>query len=111
MQATPAPADPELEQQIVEIQDALSTIDKQIVRRKEAIEKAPDPSVKATLYSELELLRKERNDLEGLLHELVDEAKASEQTAIDAALARARGLERRQEHHNDREELIRERQR
>lgn len=103
------PADPELETQIMEIQEALSTIDKQIVRRKEAVENASDPAQNATFYHELELLRKERNSLEALLHNLVDEAKASERTAIDEALARARSLERQREYQEQKEELIRER--
>ena len=110
MQAIPVPADPELEAQIVEIQDALSTIDKQIVRHKEALGKTQDSATKTSLYEQLELLRKERNDLEALLHDLVDEAKISEQTAMDEALAHARWLERQQEYQEKKEELIRDRQ-
>ena len=111
MKAIPVPADPELEAQIVEVQDALSTIDKQIVRRKEALKVAQDPAVKATFSNELELLRKERDNLEALLHDLVDEAKLSQQTAIDEALAHARWLERQQEYWEKKEESIRDRQR
>ena len=110
MQPIPVPADPELEAQMVEVQDALSTIDKQIVRHKEALEKTQDAGTTTSLYQQLELLRKEHRELEALLHELVDEAKLSEQTAIDEALAHARWLERQQEYWEKKEELIRDRQ-
>ena len=110
MEAIPAPADPELEEQIVEVQNALKAIYQQMVRRKETLKKTQDATAKATLYDELEQLRKEREDLEALLHDLVDEAKLSEQTAIDEALARARWLERQQEYQTQKEELIRDRQ-
>lgn len=104
------PADPELEEQIVEVQDALKTIHQQMVRRKELINRTQEPAAQATLYSEVEALRQEREDLEALLHDLVDEARVSQQTAIDEALVRARGLERNQERQAQREELIRDRQ-
>ena len=110
LKAIPVPADPELEAQIVEVQEALSTIDKQIVRHKEALGKTQDPATKTSLYEQLELLRKDRNDLEAFLHDLVDEAKISEQTAMDEALAHARWLERQQEYQEKKEELIRDRQ-
>lgn len=106
----PVPADPELEEQIQEIQGALESIHKQMVRRKELLNTTLDSTAKATLYSELDMLRKERDDLEGLLHDLVEEAKLSERTAIDEALARARWLERQQESWEKKEELIRDRQ-
>jgi len=106
----PVPADKELEDQIKEVQDALSAIYEQMVRRKEVLKKTQDAAGKATLYDELERLRKEREDLEALLHDLVDEAKLSEQTTIDAALAHARWLEREQEYQQQKEELIRDRQ-
>ena len=110
MEAMPVPADPELEDQIVEVQKALKAIYQQMVRRKEALKKTQDPAAKATLFDEFERLRKEREDLEKLLHDLVDEAKLSEQTEIDAALARARWLERQQEYEQQKEEIIRDRQ-
>lgn len=110
LEPIPIPADPELEQQILEIQDALSTLHQQTVRRKEALTRAQDAAGKAKLYEELEVLRKERQELEALLHDLVEEARLSEQTAIDEALAQARWLERQQERHAQREELIRDRQ-
>lgn len=110
MEALPVPADVELEEQIQEVQEALSAIYQQMVRRRDALKKTTDAATKASLYDEFERLRKEREDLEALLHDLVDEAKLSEQTAIDAALARARWLERQQEYHAQKEELIRDRQ-
>ena len=106
----PVPADPELEQQIQEVQDALTAIHKEMVRRKDALQQTQDPETKITFSQELERLRKEREDLEGLLHELVDEAKLSQQTVMDAALARARWLERQQESQQQHEELLRDRQ-
>lgn len=110
LEPIPVPADPELEAQIVEIQKALNTLHQQTVRRKEALKRAQDAAGKAKWYEELEVLRKERQELEALLHDLVDEARLSEQTAIDAALAQARWLERQQERQAQREELIRDRQ-
>jgi cell division protein FtsB len=79
-----------------------------MVRRKELLKKTQDPATKATLYDEFEQLRKEREDLEALLHDLVDEARLSEQTAIDEALARARWLERQREYWEKQEELKRD---
>lgn len=110
MEAIVIPADPELERQIDEVQDALAAIYQQMVRRREALKKTQDPTAKATLYEEFERLRKDRDDLEALLHDLVDEAKLSQQTVIDDALARARWLERQQEHQQQKEEIIRDRQ-
>lgn len=104
------PADPELEEQIQEVQEALNTLYQQTVRRKEALKKTQDVAQKAKLYEELEALRKEDEELEALLHDLVEEAQISEQTAIDEALARARWLERQQDYLQQREELIRDRQ-
>ena len=109
MQPIPVPADPELEAQIVEIREALSTIDMQTVRRKEAVERTSDATTQATLYQEIELLRKERDALEGLLRQLVDEARASERTAIDEALARVKVLEQEREHEANKDELLLER--
>ena len=103
-------ADPELEEQIVEIQQALSAINRELVRRNEAVEKTADAEVKTRLYGELDLLRKEHRSLEGLLNDLVDEAKASERTEIDEALARARWLEQQQERWYQKEEQLRDRQ-
>ena len=110
LEPMPVPFDPELEEQIVEIQDALSEVHKQMVRRKAILERSPDAASKAALYDQLEALRKERNNLEALLQDLVEEARASEKTAIDEALARVRWLERRREQLEQREELIRDRQ-
>jgi hypothetical protein len=92
------------------VQDALKTIHQQMVRRKELLTTTQEASAQETLQSELETLRTEREDLEALLHHLVDEAQASQQTAIDEALARARWLERNQERQAQREELLRDRQ-
>lgn len=106
----PVPADPELEAQIEELQSALTALHKEMVRRKDALGKTQDPARKTQWYEELETLRKERGELEALLHALVEEARISEQTAIDEALARARWLERQQERQQQKEEIIRDRQ-
>lgn len=109
LEPIPTPADPELEEQIHEVQDALDAINRQIVRRKDAVIKTEDAAAKAKLYEELDLLRRERNELASLLNDLVEEARVSERTAIDEALARARWLERQQEQWYQKEELIRDR--
>ncbi|MBI4354529.1 MAG: hypothetical protein HY595_04765 [Candidatus Omnitrophica bacterium] len=109
LQPYPVPADPELEEQIVEIQQALSAINRELVRRNEAVEKTADPAEKTHLYDELDKLRKERRSLDALLNDLIDEARASERTEIDEALARVRWLERQQEQWYQKEELIRDR--
>ena len=106
----PVPFDPELEHQIEEVQGALGAIHKQMVRHKEQIKHEQDPAMKAKTYDKLEALRKEREDLGALLNDLVEEAKASQRTAIDEALRRARWLERQQESWEKKEELLRDRQ-
>lgn len=111
MKPIPVPADAELEQQIRDVQEALKTIYEQMVRHAEALKNAPDAATRAQLSEELEELRTERDGLEKLLHHLIDEAKLSERTAIDEALARARWLERQQEQWQQKEEAIRDRQR
>lgn len=110
LEPMPIPADPELEEQIHEVQDALEAINRQIVRRKDALGKSDDSAAKTKLYEELDALRKERAELDALLDDLVEEAKTSERTAIDEALSRARWLERQQDYWSQREELLRDRQ-
>ena len=110
LEPIPVPFDPELEALIEEIQDGLKTIHRQMVRRKESVDQTQDPAAKAAIYEELEALRKERDELRGLLNKLVEEAKISELTEIDEALARARWLEQREERWEKKEELIRDRQ-
>ena len=110
MEPYPVPADPELEAQIREVQQGLSTLHKEMVRRKDASSKPMDAATKAKLLEEFDGLRRERDDLEAILHDLVEEAKLSERTAIDEALAKARWLERQQAYQEQKEELIRDRQ-
>lgn len=106
----PTPADPELEAQIKEIQDALSAINMQIVRRKELLRTMQDAAAKSKTYEELDTLQKERRELDALLRNLVEEARISERTAIDEALARVRWLERQQQYWDQKEEVLRDRQ-
>lgn len=109
LQPYPTPADPELEEQIAELQQAVGAITKELVRRKKAVHELQDSAAKTQLYDEIEMLRKEERMLGALLRDLIDEARASEWTAIDEALARARWLERQQEYHEKAEEIIRDR--
>ena len=109
LEPIPVPFDPELEHQIEEVQDALSAINKQLVRHKEQLKHEEDPAAKAKVYDTLEAFREEREDLEAVLNDLVEEAKASQRTVIDEALARARWLERQQEQWYQKEELTRDR--
>lgn len=109
LEPIPVPFDPELERQIEEVQDALTTIHQQMVRHKERATETQDLANKAKLYETLEALRRERDDLQAVLNDLVAEAKASQRTAIDEALARARWLEHQQERWYQKEELTRER--
>ena len=109
-QSTPVPADPELERQIEEVQDALKTVYKQMVRRKETLKQTDDLATKDLLHQELEALQRDRKELESLLRDLVEEAKVSQRTAIDEAIARARWWEHQQERWDKQEELIRDRQ-
>ena len=110
LKSLPVPADPELERQIEEVQDALKTVYKQMVRRKETLQQTDDLAKKDLLHQELEVLQRDRKELEGLLRDLVEEAKVSQRTAIDEAIARARWWERQQERWDKQEELIRDRQ-
>ena len=102
--------DPELKEQILKINDVLEELHQQMADRKGAIQAVSSDAKKAALYVELDRLRKEHDMLERLLHELVEEAKATEWTTIDEALKRARAVERHQERAYQREENLRERQ-
>ncbi|MBI3011753.1 MAG: hypothetical protein HYY58_04630, partial [Candidatus Omnitrophica bacterium] len=82
----------------------------QVVRRKRLVADAQDEAAKARLLGEIDSLRTERDEIESLLHQLVNEARASERTAIDEALANVRMLEWRREQLDRREEIIRDRQ-
>lgn len=110
LQPIPVPVDPELEAQLFELQDALRAVHQQIVRRKRILTDAQDEAAKARLLTEIDSLRTERDEIESLLHQLVNEARASERTAIDEALANVRMLEWRREQLDRREEIIRDRQ-
>ncbi|GEM_PF-5472822 len=104
-----ATEDPELQEQISQVNQALEEIHQQLVARKKALQMVLSDAQKARLYDELDGLRRERDMLERLLHDLVDEAQATEWTAIDEALKRARAAERPQERAVQREENLRER--
>lgn len=99
-----------LKAQIVAVAGALGTIHEAMAQRRRAIQQAAGGPQKAVLYTELDGLRKEHDMLERLLHELVEEAQATEWTKIDEALKRAKPFERRQEEQSKREDDLRERQ-
>ncbi|MBI4227405.1 MAG: hypothetical protein HY600_03905 [Candidatus Omnitrophica bacterium] len=98
-----------LKEQIAKVDEALATIHEQMAVRRQALQQAMTEGQKASLYAELDGLRKEHDLLERLLHELLDEARATEWTAIDAALARVKSYERVQERATRREEALRDR--
>ncbi len=105
-----ATEDTDLRTQIVKIDQALEDLHTQMAHRRKAIQLEIDPAKKTALYSELDEMRKNRDTLEQILHELVEEAKATEWTKIDEALKRSRKFEQYQEKAYRREEAIRERQ-
>lgn len=109
-QALEVPAeDPILKEQILEVHQALEGLHQEMALRRKKLQHATTESQKATLYSELDGLRKEHDMLERLLHELVEEAKATEWTRVDEALRQVRGLERYQEKQQRREDVLRDR--
>lgn len=105
-----ATEDPVLKEQIVQVTGALQKIHQEMTRRRKGIEAEADPKKKAVLYADLDALRKEHDLIERLLHELVEEARATEWTKIDEALRRALAFERYQERAYRHEEVLRDRQ-
>ncbi|MBI3323297.1 MAG: hypothetical protein HYZ95_02395 [Candidatus Omnitrophica bacterium] len=102
--------DPVLKEQIQTVTEALNGLHRSIAQNRRALQASPDDSAKSALYAELDGLRKEHDMLERLLHDLVEEARATEWTRIDEALRRTKSYERRQEHSYEKEEALRERQ-
>lgn len=105
-----ATEDAVLKEQIRRVNDGLAELHMQLAARRKALQQETDPAKKSALYSELDGLRKEHDMLERLLHELVEEARATEWTQIDEALRKIKSYERRQEHSYEKEEALRERQ-
>ncbi|MBI2870226.1 MAG: hypothetical protein HYY14_00785 [Candidatus Omnitrophica bacterium] len=108
VEALPVPYDPELEQQIQEVQESISTLHEQMVRRKAALEQALEPGEEGRIREELSQLKHERDALEKMLHNLVDEARASEWTKIDEALKRTRRLDILEDRKERKEEAVRD---
>ena len=104
-----ATEDPVLKEQIVKVTEGLEQLHEQMAQRRQALNASIDEVQKTALYAELDGLRKEHDMLERLLHELVDEATATEWTKIDEALKRARRFEWSQEEAYQKEENLRER--
>ena len=102
--------DQELKEQIEKVAEGLGELHQQMAQRRKMIQSETSEAKKVAWYAELDGLRKEHDLLEGLLHELVEEATATEWTKVDEALKRAREFERHQEHAYQREEGLRERQ-
>lgn len=105
-----ATEDAVLKEQIRKVNESLTTLHQEMSALRRAIQREADPSRKAALYAELDGLRKQHDMLERLLHDLVDEARATEWTAIDEALRRIKPYEKRQEKAYEKEEALRERQ-
>ena len=102
--------DAELKEQIVKIEEALAALHPEMARRRNGIKQETDPARKAALYAELDSLREDHDALERILHDLVEEAIATEWTKIDEALKKARLIEQYQEKASRHEEVIRDRQ-
>ena len=107
--ATLATEDEVLREQIFKVNDALEDLHQQIAQQRRKIQAAGTDAERAGLYARLDALRKEHDMLERLLHDLVEEAKATEWTEVDEALRRVRGLERYQEKQQRREDVLRDR--
>lgn len=105
-----ATEDEVLKEQIHQVNDGLAELHEQLAARRKALQQETDPGKKSALYSELDGLRKEHDMLERLLHDLVEEARATEWTHIDEALRRIKPYERRQERGYEKEESLRDRQ-
>jgi predicted nucleic acid-binding Zn-ribbon protein len=101
--------DEDLKEQIFKVNDALEELHQQIAQQRKQIQAVGTDAERAGLYARLDALRKEHDMLERLLHELVDEARATEWTKVDEALKRVRGLERYQEKQQRREDVLRDR--
>lgn len=99
-----------LKEQIVKVTEGLRTIHDEMARRRKAIQAETDGARRAALYAQLDAVRKEHDALEDLLHDLVEEARATEWTKIDEALRRARAVERYEERRYRQEEVLRDRQ-
>lgn len=102
--------DPVLKEQIVKVEQALEGLHQQMAQSREMIRQAAGEAQQAAAYAQLDGLRRQHDMLEGLLHDLVEEATATEWTKIDAALQAARSYERVQEHAYRKEEALRDRQ-
>ena len=102
--------DPVLEDQIKKVSQTLEGVNHQMAQLRKASQEATEDAAKASLDAEIEGLRAERDKLETLLHDLVDEAKPADSTEIDKALQQVQNIETRQERTNERQEALRDRQ-
>ncbi len=98
--------DQALNGQISKISHELEQINLGMAQRKRALQMTADEVQKTATVSELDHLREERRTLQQLLDRLVEAGQAEEGTAIDAALQRARKLERIQERAFEQQETI-----
>jgi hypothetical protein len=102
--------DPVLKEQILKVHEGLEVIHQELATRRQAIRQETDEARRAVLYAELDGLRKEHEMLERLLHDLIEEARATEWTKIDQALKEVRDIERYQDRVYRKEEVLRDRQ-
>ena len=94
-----------LRNQIDKVSGALQEVNQEMARARKANQKAPPDVPRAALLKELDRLRKERDDLESLLHQLVETGQATG----DETIKRVRRFERSQERLNKSQESLRER--
>ncbi len=100
--------DPVLKEQIVKLTQSLDQFHHQMAQKR-AIQATTDEAQKSALYAELDILHKEHDMLDRLLHDLIFEAQATEWTRGDEALRRIKPFERRQEQELRQEEALRDR--
>ena len=101
--------DPVLKEQIDKVSQALNQLYHQMAQKRQAIQAAPDEARRSALSAELDVLRKEHDMLNRLLHDLISEAHATEWTDVDEALRRVKQFEQRQEREDQQEEALSDR--
>jgi ABC-type phosphate transport system auxiliary subunit len=101
--------DPVLKEQIVKVTQVLDQLHHEMAKKRQAIHSAANDAQKSASYAELDVLNKEHDMLEQLLHDLVKEAHATEWTIVDEALRRVKKFEQRQEQEYRQEEALRDR--
>ncbi len=94
----------EVQDQIVKISDEVSKLHLEMAKLRSQTKAEKDPGKKGELNVQFEDTRKQRNSLQKLLDELVEEGHTTENTNVDKVLNQAKKFERTQ----DRESMQRE---